>query len=181
MTTYISRYSKITQPLLRDIYLPLACDGAALEWARKYGFPFLGDVFPYGERMATSLAWCTVLLLLPEENGKTSYSLPFRDQHDRMLWQMMKRMCRKIGMPRWPYREIDSINKAMEDLRSLLAGAKTEADRARCGFRCDLWFGGHLSIDCRSGAGRLEGRYFLHAWIRPTMPCILLSGAFLRR
>lgn len=105
----------------------------------------------------------------------------------RMLWQMMKRICRKIGMPRWPYREIDSINKAMEDLRSLLAGAKTEADRARCGFRCDLWFGGPLSIDCRSGAvaqpeaGRLAGRYFLHAWIRPTMPCILLSGAFLRR
>lgn len=46
--------------------------------------------------------------------------------------QMIKRLCRKLGMPRWPFRQIDSINKAMEDLQDQLEGARTEADRARC-------------------------------------------------
>lgn len=45
--------------------------------------------------------------------------------------QMIKRLCRKLGMPRWPYRQIDSINKAMEDLHDQLEGARNEADRAR--------------------------------------------------
>lgn len=45
--------------------------------------------------------------------------------------QMIKRLCRKLGMPRWPYRQIDSINKAMEDLHDQLQSARTEADRAR--------------------------------------------------
>lgn len=45
---------------------------------------------------------------------------------------MIKRLCRKLGMPRWPFRQIDSINKAMEDLQDQLEGARTEADRARC-------------------------------------------------
>eukprot|EP00903_Cladosiphon_okamuranus_P006994 g6805.t1 len=44
---------------------------------------------------------------------------------------MIKRLCRKLGMPRWPFRQIDSINKAMEDLQDQLEGARTEADRAR--------------------------------------------------
>ncbi|CBN75385.1 Putative NIN-like transcription factor [Ectocarpus siliculosus] len=44
---------------------------------------------------------------------------------------MIKRLCRKLGMPRWPFRQIDSINKAMEDLHDQLEGARTEADRAR--------------------------------------------------
>lgn len=47
------------------------------------------------------------------------------------LRQMIKRLCRKLGMPRWPYRQIDSINKSMEDLQDQLEGARTEADRAR--------------------------------------------------
>lgn len=34
-------------------------------------------------------------------------------------------------MPRWPFRQIDSINKTMEDLHDQLDGARTEADRAR--------------------------------------------------
>lgn len=46
--------------------------------------------------------------------------------------QMIKRLCRKLGMPRWPFRQIDSINKAMEDLQDQLEGARTEADRTRC-------------------------------------------------
>ncbi|CAM9667965.1 unnamed protein product, partial [Hapterophycus canaliculatus] len=41
---------------------------------------------------------------------------------------MIKRLCRKLGMPRWPFRQIDSINKAMEDLQDQLDGARTEAD-----------------------------------------------------
>lgn len=45
--------------------------------------------------------------------------------------QMIKRLCRKLGMPRWPYRQIDSINKSMEDLQDQLEGARTETDRAR--------------------------------------------------
>lgn len=45
---------------------------------------------------------------------------------------MIKRLCRKLGMPRWPFRQIDSINKAMEDLHDQLEGARTEADRTRC-------------------------------------------------
>ncbi|CAM9425106.1 unnamed protein product [Pylaiella littoralis] len=44
---------------------------------------------------------------------------------------MIKRLCRKLGMPRWPFRQIDSINKAMEDLHDQLEGARTEADRTR--------------------------------------------------
>ncbi|CAN0408142.1 unnamed protein product, partial [Laminaria digitata] len=44
---------------------------------------------------------------------------------------MIKRLCRKLGMPRWPFRQIDSINKTMEDLHDQLDGARTEADRAR--------------------------------------------------
>lgn len=46
---------------------------------------------------------------------------------------MIKRLCRKLGMPRWPFRQIDSINKTMEDLHDQLDGARTEADRARYG------------------------------------------------
>lgn len=45
---------------------------------------------------------------------------------------MIKRLCRKLGMPRWPFRQIDSINKAMEDLHDQLEGARSEADRTRC-------------------------------------------------
>lgn len=49
----------------------------------------------------------------------------------REMYQMIKRLCRKLGMPRWPYRQIDSINKSMEDLQDQLEGARNEADRAR--------------------------------------------------
>lgn len=52
--------------------------------------------------------------------------------------QMIKRLCRKLGMPRWPYRQIYSINKSMEELEAQLESAETEADRARygCAFTC---------------------------------------------
>lgn len=67
-------------------------------------------------------------IIVPNNNDALSLA--------RCTWheQMIKRLCRKLGMPRWPFRQIDSINKAMEDLHDQLEGARTEADRARCVF-----------------------------------------------
>lgn len=74
--------------------------------------------------------------------------------------QMIKRLCRKLGMPRWPYRQIDSINKAMEDLHDQLQSARTEADRAR--YVCTkevyrAWFSLHM---CSAQKLPLKSEYF---------------------
>ncbi|CAM9443441.1 unnamed protein product, partial [Discosporangium mesarthrocarpum] len=42
---------------------------------------------------------------------------------------MIKRQCRKLGIPRWPYRQICSINKAAEELREQYEAADNDADR----------------------------------------------------
>lgn len=78
---------------------------------RTYFFASVGDFF------VTKTEWLDPLPLSPPPP---------------LHVQMIKRLCRKLGMPRWPFRQIDSINKAMEDLQDQLDGARTEADRARC-------------------------------------------------
>lgn len=66
---------------------------------------------------------------------ETHFDLPINEASEELgvSTTIVKRLCRKFGIKRWPYRQINAINKSIGMLRQVLAVMQT-SETASCKF-----------------------------------------------